>query len=222
MAKETITRLVDDLDGGVAHETVTFGLDGHLYEIDLSPRNAKKLRTELAVFVEHGSRVTARAATPGRRGGGSSGGPVIPTRTGPFGSGRRRRATRSPNAGVSSKTSWTHSTRPPDAKPSRQRDGPPGPHPTARPGGSARSLYRCVRPDLSNEDSCGRGHPIDALDVVRRLPTRTGSWLSARSAAAKGSSNYDGSRRDCGWRHHTPAAEPRPASTPRRPRRSAR
>jgi hypothetical protein len=62
---------VDDLDGGVAHETVRFGLDGHLYEIDLSTRNAKKLRNELAMFVEHGSRVTARAATLARRAGSS-------------------------------------------------------------------------------------------------------------------------------------------------------
>jgi hypothetical protein len=65
MAKETVTRLVDDLDGGVAHETVRFELDGHLYEIDLSSKNAKKLRNELAMFVEHGSRVRA---APGRRG----------------------------------------------------------------------------------------------------------------------------------------------------------
>ena len=67
MAKATITRLVDDLDGGVAHETVTFGLDGRLYEIDLSSKNAKKLRSDLATFVEHGSRVSAHAATAARR-----------------------------------------------------------------------------------------------------------------------------------------------------------
>lgn len=60
MAKETITRLVDDIDGGVAHETVKFGLDGHMYEIDLSSKNAKKLRSELAMFVEHGSRLSTR------------------------------------------------------------------------------------------------------------------------------------------------------------------
>jgi hypothetical protein len=42
MAKETVTRLLDDLDGGVAHETVKFALDGHSYEIDLSSKNAKK------------------------------------------------------------------------------------------------------------------------------------------------------------------------------------
>lgn len=70
MARETVTRLVDDLDGGVAHETVKFGLDGHTYEIDLSTKNAKKLRGELAVFVAHGSRVTvSRGSTGGRRGG---------------------------------------------------------------------------------------------------------------------------------------------------------
>jgi nucleoid-associated protein Lsr2 len=72
MAKETVTRLVDDLDGGVAHETVKFGLDGHQYEIDLSSKNAKKLRAELAAFVEHGSRLSARTAAPARRGGGRS------------------------------------------------------------------------------------------------------------------------------------------------------
>jgi hypothetical protein len=60
VAKETITRLIDDLDGGVAHETVRFGLDGYQYEIDLSNKNAKKLRNELAAYVEKGSRVSTR------------------------------------------------------------------------------------------------------------------------------------------------------------------
>ena len=75
MAKETVTRLLDDLDGGAAQETVKFALDGHFYEIDLSSKNAKKLRSDLAVFVEHGSRVSGRTASSagrgGRRGGGS-------------------------------------------------------------------------------------------------------------------------------------------------------
>jgi hypothetical protein len=73
MARETITRLVDDLDGGVAHETVKFGLDGQLYEIDLSSKNAKKLRSELATYVEHGSRVSNRAVAGAARGGRSRG-----------------------------------------------------------------------------------------------------------------------------------------------------
>jgi hypothetical protein len=73
MAKETITRLVDDLDGGVAHETVTFGLDGVSYEIDLSAKNAKKLRNEMAGYVEKGTRLSGRRVAGGvgarRRGG---------------------------------------------------------------------------------------------------------------------------------------------------------
>jgi hypothetical protein len=68
MAKETITRLVDDLDGGVAHETVKFGLDGQMYEIDLSSKNAKKLRSDLATFIEHGSRLSSRRVVGGARG----------------------------------------------------------------------------------------------------------------------------------------------------------
>jgi hypothetical protein len=70
LAKETITRLIDDLDGGVAHETVTFGLDGHTYQIDLSTKHAKKLRSDLALFVENGSRVAARMPARGMRGRG--------------------------------------------------------------------------------------------------------------------------------------------------------
>jgi hypothetical protein len=70
MARETITRLVDDLDGGTAHETVTFGLDGVSYEIDLSSKNAKKLRSELAGYVEKGTRLSGRRAAGARPAGG--------------------------------------------------------------------------------------------------------------------------------------------------------
>jgi nucleoid-associated protein Lsr2 len=40
-----------------------------MYEIDLSSKNAKKLRNELAVYVEHGSRIRARTAMRARHGG---------------------------------------------------------------------------------------------------------------------------------------------------------
>jgi hypothetical protein len=69
MARKTVTKLVDDLDGTEAHETVKFGLDGYLYEIDLSTKNANKLRSALAVFVEKGSRLPGRVGAPVRRGG---------------------------------------------------------------------------------------------------------------------------------------------------------
>lgn len=75
MAQKIQVLLVDDLDGGTATETVTFGLDGSGYEIDLSADNAEKLREALAPFVGHArrsSRTTARPnsqSRPGRGGG---------------------------------------------------------------------------------------------------------------------------------------------------------
>ena len=47
MAQTVITRLIDDLDGSEAAETVSFGLDGEVYEIDLSAKNAVALRKAL-------------------------------------------------------------------------------------------------------------------------------------------------------------------------------
>jgi hypothetical protein len=54
MAQKVQVLLVDDLDGSEATETVSFGLDGVSYEIDLSSGNAGQLRKELASYVEHG------------------------------------------------------------------------------------------------------------------------------------------------------------------------
>ena len=67
MSREVITRLVDDLDGTAAAETVRFALDGRDYEIDLSAKNAAKLRTTLSTFVESATRLS-KGATAGRRG----------------------------------------------------------------------------------------------------------------------------------------------------------
>ncbi|MPZ28922.1 MAG: Lsr2 family protein [Micromonosporaceae bacterium] len=58
MAKQTITKLIDDLDNGEAAETVKFGLDGVHYEIDLSAKNATKLRDALGPYVKAGTKVT--------------------------------------------------------------------------------------------------------------------------------------------------------------------
>ncbi len=63
MAQKVQVLLVDDLDGGEATETVTFGLDGVSYEIDLSSGNAGQLRNELAQYVDHARKANA----PGRR-----------------------------------------------------------------------------------------------------------------------------------------------------------
>jgi hypothetical protein len=67
MARKVEVTLIDDLDGGDADETVSFGLDGTRYEIDLSAANAKKLRNSLAKFIDaarkdKGARQPARGA----------------------------------------------------------------------------------------------------------------------------------------------------------------
>jgi hypothetical protein len=67
MAKQTITKLIDDLDRGEAEETVKFGLDGVQYEIDLSTKNAAKLRETLTPYVKAGTKVGRGAVGQPRR-----------------------------------------------------------------------------------------------------------------------------------------------------------
>ena len=66
MAQHVQVVLVDDLDGGKANETVSFALDGVTYEIDLSDKNAAKLRDALATWVGHARRAGGRSTA--RRG----------------------------------------------------------------------------------------------------------------------------------------------------------
>lgn len=57
MAQKIHIVLEDDLDGSEASQTVTFGLDGTTYEIDLNEKNATSLRHALATYVGHGRKV---------------------------------------------------------------------------------------------------------------------------------------------------------------------
>ena len=61
MAQRVQVVLVDDIDGGNATETVSFALDGVAYEIDLSDKNAGKLRDALATWVGHARRAGGRS-----------------------------------------------------------------------------------------------------------------------------------------------------------------
>ncbi len=74
MAQRVHIVLEDDIDGGSADETVTFGLDGTTYDIDLSQDNAAKLRDALAPYVGVARRSSssrgARKATRTRGAGG--------------------------------------------------------------------------------------------------------------------------------------------------------
>lgn len=62
MAQQVSVQLVDDLDGSQSEDisTVTFGLDGATYEIDLTETNAATLRKGLEEFVAHARRTGGR------------------------------------------------------------------------------------------------------------------------------------------------------------------
>jgi len=60
MAKSVHVVVSDDLDGSEGAETVSFGVDGLSYEIDLSEKNRAKLDKAFAPFLEHGRRVSQR------------------------------------------------------------------------------------------------------------------------------------------------------------------
>ncbi len=64
MARNIITtvELVDDLDGSEAAETIQFGWEGAVFQIDLSAKNADMFRELMAPYVK-----AARAARPSRR-----------------------------------------------------------------------------------------------------------------------------------------------------------
>ncbi|WIV60641.1 histone-like nucleoid-structuring protein Lsr2 [Amycolatopsis nalaikhensis] len=60
MAQKVLVEMVDDIDGGVANQTIPFGLDGVSYEIDLSDANAAALRDVLARYIAAGRRIGGR------------------------------------------------------------------------------------------------------------------------------------------------------------------
>lgn len=64
MAKKRIITLIDDIDGTGADETLTFAIDGRMYEIDLSVSNATALRAAIEPYRQHARlRGRARAIT---------------------------------------------------------------------------------------------------------------------------------------------------------------
>ena len=67
MARQVTLTLVDDIDGSQATETVSFGLDGRRYDIDLSTAHATQLRDALASYVaaaRRGTGGTSRRRSP--------------------------------------------------------------------------------------------------------------------------------------------------------------
>lgn len=60
MAQKVTVALIDDVDGKKADETVSFGLDGKQYEIDLSSRNAQRLRDVFGDYLAAARRSSTR------------------------------------------------------------------------------------------------------------------------------------------------------------------
>ena len=74
MAQKTQVILVDDIDGGEATQTVTFGIDGVTYEIDLNDEHAAALRESLAEWTGKARRTGGRRIAGRRRGSSAAAG----------------------------------------------------------------------------------------------------------------------------------------------------
>ncbi len=68
MSTRTIRQLVDDLDGSDAEETITFAVNGAVYEIDLSEPHAKEFYEFMDRYMENGRKLPKNSIhTPGRK-----------------------------------------------------------------------------------------------------------------------------------------------------------
>ena len=71
MARMVSVVITDDLDGSPGAETVSFGLDGVSYEIDLAEPNRTRFADAVAPYITAGRRVSrgGRRRSPGRPAG---------------------------------------------------------------------------------------------------------------------------------------------------------
>jgi hypothetical protein len=60
VAQRVTVEMTDDIDGTEAAETIVFRVDGTAYEIDLSKKNAAKLRQDFGRYIEHARRTRGR------------------------------------------------------------------------------------------------------------------------------------------------------------------
>jgi hypothetical protein len=67
MAKTVAVVVTDDLDGSSSADTVKFGFDGVVYEIDLSEKNRAKFQDVIAPYIEAGRRTGRNRIRPASR-----------------------------------------------------------------------------------------------------------------------------------------------------------
>lgn len=70
MAQQVKVTLVSDISGVEGDETITFGLDGVSYEIDLTTDEAKELRESLAAYTGAGRKTGRSTSGTGRKSSG--------------------------------------------------------------------------------------------------------------------------------------------------------
>lgn len=63
MAKETIERLIDDIDGSEADVNVRFEIDGQSWSIDLNSKHENEMRAKLGPFLDAARRVRNEPAS---------------------------------------------------------------------------------------------------------------------------------------------------------------
>ena len=63
MAQQTTVTMTDDIDGSKAVETVSFGLEGNQFEIDLGSKNAKNLRKIVSTYIDAARKVRPTSGT---------------------------------------------------------------------------------------------------------------------------------------------------------------
>jgi hypothetical protein len=69
VSRKVVVEVTDDIDGSKADESITFSLDGTNYEIDLSKKNAAKLRAGLQPFLQVAQKIgRSRPPVAQRRG----------------------------------------------------------------------------------------------------------------------------------------------------------
>ncbi|MDQ2729228.1 MAG: Lsr2 family protein [Actinomycetota bacterium] len=59
MAKETIIRITDDIDGSEAVESIRFGFRGTNYSIDLNAKNVAAIEKSFEKWIQHGQKFDA-------------------------------------------------------------------------------------------------------------------------------------------------------------------
>lgn len=63
MARKITTTVIDDIDGSTDAQSVTFGLQGTAYSIDLGAKNLEKLTKALAPFIATATRHRSTTST---------------------------------------------------------------------------------------------------------------------------------------------------------------